>query len=163
MKVYELLDEDNLSALSNAVRQSASSTRRTNTPATTPTTSSSGNNVSDDASVNDRINRHMPALFAELDAALQSRSKPALMELVLRGADSVINRDPDIRRVATQHSIDRIKYQIRDRMFDRLARGLRSSQAAGTRGRNWVGYARSNPERFIDIVLDPSLANRMGL
>lgn len=157
MKVYELLEEDNLSALANAVRQSATS--RTSTPA------SSGNAPANDpdASVNDRINRHMPALFAELDAALQARSKPALMELITRGADSIIDRDPDIRRVATQHSIDRLKYQIRDRMFDRLARGLRNSQAAGTRGRNWVGFARSNPERFIDIVLDPRLASRMGL
>lgn len=154
MKVYELLEEDNLSALANAVRQSASSTR-TNAP--------TGNAPNDNASVNDRINRHMPALFAELDAALQARSKPALMELVLRGADSVIDRDPDIRRLATRHFIDEIKYQIRDRMFDRLARGLRNSQEAGTRNRNWVGFARSNPEGFIDIVLNPRLASRMGL
>lgn len=153
-----LLEVEGLAAIRNAVQQAVGilspSTPRIPAPSMDPARQRATNGA--DA----RINALMPALEAEINAALQSRSKPALMELITRGPGVLIARDPELSRL-DQHLKDRQERRVRDRIFDIMARPLRSSPAAGTRGRNWIGYARSNPERFVDIVLNPRLAGEM--
>jgi len=99
-------------------------------------------------------------LYPRIDSAVNSGDKRQLLRLIVGGATYVLQQIPNANTISA-HARDKYEEEITRRIIARMARVLDTSQVGGSRRTDWVAFARSNPNRFVNIIADPTQASEL--
>ena len=112
---------------------------------------------------NEEIQRITSTLFPRIDRAISQGDKSTLTRTLSRAPQFVLTQLPNADAL-NAHLIDRAEDAVLRQVIARMARSFNSYDAAASRDVDkWVRIARSDPNMFINIVVDPSKMSEYGL
>lgn len=112
---------------------------------------------------NQEINRITATLFPRIDQAISQGDKSTLTRTLSRAPQFVLRQLPNADAL-NAHLIDRAEDAVLRQVIARMARSFNRYDAAASRDIDkWVRIARSDPNMFINVVVDPSKMSEYGL